>query len=103
LAIGFALRQFRPRKLAGFGELVALVFAIAVAVGNFSGSLGIIGEGNTGVQGDGRAQNQSDYFHLLSMNFECRNIEPDLPPGKLPYGRTCSDLSEQIKNTLAST
>jgi hypothetical protein len=70
LAIGFALRQFRPRKLAGFGELVALVFAIAVAVGNFSGSLGIIGEGNTGVQGD---------------------------------GRSCFDLSEQIKNTLAST
>jgi hypothetical protein len=51
--------------------------------------LSVIGKGSTGVQGNGRTDNQSDYFHLLPHEFfKCPPISGGFPLGKPSYART---------------
>jgi hypothetical protein len=69
LAVGFALRQFRTRKLASFGELIAIDFAGAIPARNFPGPLSIVGESVASVQGGGGHQNKNDYLHLFPHDF----------------------------------
>jgi hypothetical protein len=69
LAVGFALRQFRAGELTRFGKLVAIAFASAVSVRDFSGPLCVVSEGRVDVQNSRNEKDQSNNLHLFPHAF----------------------------------